>query len=356
MDRRRHLPVGRHAARATAVMLALCLLPGVSGCSAPRTPSLPWAGTSATVSGTKTGGTGATNPTSPQEDPLATAWTAAVNGGMVRSENCAPLAQELLASQTRFDARLGQSDEAHAKNDSSSRASGTGGSSSSSNGVSLVTLERSLLTQGLTTLALGCPAQAPAAAFALARLGPASLPSAARLRATASAMGRDADRLAWALDCEHFVLRFLRLSSPATAPSQHSGDDGGTTQEDLVSGLSDTFARPAVRAGKADPRQKIYSTASLDADSLRRSRTDPASGLPATNGQILEMDEARAAAAALPALIRSKASKTTKKTAVETTVFLARRAYEAGYPLSYPVLLTPGTNPQQTSQKGSQAE
>lgn len=332
MGGRRHPLPTRHTTHALAALLALCLLPGVGGCSAPRTPSLPWVGTSATVSGTKAGA-GATDAAGQQDDPLATAWTTAVSGGTVRSESCAPLAQELIASQTLFDTRLGQDDGASASD---------AGSHASSSGPSLRDLDRLLLTRGLTALALGCPAQAPAAAFALARLDPASLPPAAWLRTAASAMGRDADSLARALDREHFVLRFLRLSSPATAPSQHSGDDGGTAQEDLVSGLSDVFARPAVRAGRADPRGKIYDTSSLDGGSLARPRTDPASGLSATSGQILEMDEARAAASALPALMRSKASKTTKKTAVETTVFLARRAYEAGYPLSYPALLAPG--------------
>lgn len=324
---------GRHPhhgpARVPALLLTLCLLAGTAGCSAPRTPSLPWArtsgsGESATVSKDRTGDTDGSGRSEQQADPTDAAWTDAVGGGTVHPGQCAPLAGRLVASQTRFDAGLGRKTPA-----------------STATGPSLDDLDRGLLVRGLTAVALDCPSQAPAVAFSLARLGPAVLPSAPRLRAVASAMGDDAGGLARSLDKEHFVRRFLRLSSTGTSASPQDGDTD-KTQEDLAGALSDMFARPAVRAGKADPRGKIYDTSSMDAGGLDCSRTDPASGLAATNAQILAMDEARAAASALPALMRSKASQDTKKAAVATAVFLVRRAYEAGYPLSYPVLLAPG--------------
>ncbi len=325
-----HPDCGQHPHRLPALLFVLCLLAGTSGCSAPRTPSLPWARTSgpaesATVSAKRAGDTDGSGRSGQQTDPIDSAWTDADNGKAVRPDRCARLAERLVASQTRFDAGLG----------GKTPASGT-------TGPSVDDLNRRLLMRGLTTVALSCPSQTPAAVFSLARLGPASLPSAPRLRAVATAMGDSAGSLARALDREHFTRRFLRLSSADAAASRQSG---GTdeTQEDRVGGLSDVFARPAVRAGKADPRGKIYDTSSMDAGSLARPRTDPASGLDATNAQILAMDEARAAASALPAAMRSEASRDTKKTAVATAVFFARRAYEAGYPLSYPVLLEPGT-------------
>ncbi len=331
--------------------MALVLL-GTAGCGQARPPHLLWTASSsvpaATASQEQTGREQAgasgssqgSSPKSSQEQQVRDALIGAVLSQPVPATVCAPVAAELLADQLAFGPTTGGTTVTAPTGSVAGQPAPTlsGIAAPTQSGQLPDYLDRRLLAQGLTTLALDCPTQASAAVFALARLGSPALPSTARLRAVAQKMGSSADGIALATDREYFVRRFLRLSRSGATMSEAASDAAAQQEESQAGTLSDVFARPAVLAGRKDPRQKIYSTAGLGQDSLSQKTTDPATGMQATRGQILLMDEARAAAAALPAMMTTSAPEQSRRDALTTAVWFARRAYAAGYPLSYPAL------------------
>lgn len=306
---------------AAAALICTALLAS-SGCAGPRRPCLPWKHGSAVSSSQNTARRKRASKAS------GAMVLKAMEGHAIPSSACAETASSL-------------AEEAEAYSPSAAAISAQ--SSDPSAPARLLGLSlRWTASRAIANVAMSCPAQSPRMAFALGKISSPSLPATANLMSVAqNSTPKAAGLLADGFDHEAFVRRYLRLSSadPAQGGHEPQGQGAATgSTESQIARLSDIFAHPLVRAGKADPRGKIYATDQLGPDALTADRTDPASGLEASGEAILKMAEARAAAESLSGLMASKAPQATKRDGLDLAASLVSQAYANGYPRGFPRL------------------